>query len=200
MKRIKHRTKFQKFIKEIISSATSEKTTPFFLNLENFQQLAEKILEQEQDDYEHYFLKYMNHELNLLRIELKKIELNYKEIVFKTSQQILKFENRLSDETLKKDMREFYQKEFLNILKPQYIIEQVLENYKKYLEVLELTKEEFKEWFFLGRIDFLKQLLQPYIVKEDNKSKNEIWIYKKYEKELTQERKQKMFQKVGLNI
>ena len=98
-------------------------------------------------------------------------------------------------------MRVFYQKEYLNILKPLFYIEQVYENFQKYLEVIKIVQEEFNEWFFLGNIDFMKKLLQPYIVVDDSsRREKEIWIYKRYEKELTDERKKKMFDRAGLLV
>ena len=200
MKRIKHSSKIRSFIKEIIEKAKMDKIEFFFSEIEEFQQLTTKIPEQDQENYVKYFTKYMDHELNLLRIELKKIELNYKEVIFRTDQQSIKFDNRLADKELQTDMRNFYKKEYLNILKPQYILEQVLDNFKKYLEVLRITRDEFSEWFFLGRIDYLKQLLKPYFVEEGTRKKKEIWIYKRYEKELTLEKKQRMYQRAGLIV
>ena len=198
MKKVKHRNKVRSFIKDIIEKAREEKTNPFFSELKDFQQLAEKIPEQEQDDYEKYFSKYFDHEMNLLRIEQKKIEMNYKEVIFRTDKQAIKFEQRISDPNVKVDMRNFYKKEYLNILKPQYIIAQVLENFNNYLEVLRITRDEFNEWFFLGRIDYLEQLLAPYISEDSKRKKKEIWIYKKYEKDLTAERKERMYKRAGL--
>lgn len=200
MKGIKYRSKITKAIKTIISTALADKISLLFDALEEFQQLAIKIPDNEQEKYEKYFSKYFNHELRLLDIEQRKIEMNYREVVFRTDQQSVKFNERLADKSLKRDMREFYHKEYLNILKPKYTIEQVLENFRKYLEVLNFVKEEFNEWFFLGRIDFLKQLLKPYIVSDDSKKKKEIWIYKKFEKKLTPERMQKMYENAGLKL
>lgn len=200
MKGIKYRNKINNAIKTIISLANSDKVSSLFDALKEFQQLAEKIPDQEQENYVKYFSKHFNHEMRLLSIEQRKIEMNYREVIFRTDQQSAKFQERLTDESLNRDMRQFYHKEYLNILKPKYIIEQVLENFRKYLEVLNFIKEEFNEWFFLGRIDFLKQLLKPYIVYDDSRKKKEIWIYKKYEKELTPERKQKMYENAGMKI
>lgn len=171
-----------------------------FDTLKEFQQLAVKISDNEQENYEKYFSKHFNHELRLLGIELRKIEMNYREVVFRTDQQSTKFNERLADKSLNRDMREFYHKEYLNILKPKYTIEQVLENFRKYLDVLNLVRDEFTEWFFLGRIDFVKQILKPYIVTDDSKKKKEIWIYKKFEKKLTPERMKKMYENAGLKL
>lgn len=202
MDNIKFKSKIVKGIKKIILSANTDSTVSLFNELKEFQELAKKIPESEQEKYEKYFEKYMIHEINLLKIEFRKIDMNYQEIVFKTNQQTLKFENLLADKELNQDMRSFYQKEYLNILKPQFIMEQVRENFEKYLNVVDMVKEEFNEWFFLGRIDFLKQLLKPYIVEASttNKKKEEIWVYKKYAKEITPERKIAMYKKVGLKL
>ncbi|MGC9781162.1 MAG: hypothetical protein HZR80_18110 [Candidatus Heimdallarchaeota archaeon] len=197
MKGIKHGNKIRKFCKTVISFAYSDSVSSFFQEIKNFQKLAEKITEQAK--YEKYFSRHMTHELNLIRIELKKIELNYKDSIHRTSRKIEEFEAKLADKELNQDMKDFYRKEYLNILKPMFFIEQVNENFKKYYEVLMKIKDEFNEWFFLGRVDFLKQILKPYIVSDDSSSKDrEIWIYKKYAKELTKERKERMYQKVGL--
>jgi hypothetical protein len=201
MSKIKNSKKIRKLIKEIITETFTESVSSLFKVLEEFHELAEDIPQKEQENYERYFDKYMTHEINLVRIELKKIEMNYKESVFKTDKRAEKFERELSNESLAQEMRVFYQKEFLNILKPMFYIEQVYENFTKYLEVLKAIQEEFNEWFFLGNIDFVKQLLQPYIVlDESSRREKEIWVYKKYEKELTDERKKKMFDKAGLLV
>lgn len=200
--KIKFKNQIVKGIKKIIVSANSESIEPLFNEIKEFQELAKKIPETEQEKYEKYFDKYMIHEINLLKIEFRKIDMNYQEIVFKTNQQSIKFENHLANKELNQDMRSFYKKEYLNILKPQFIIEQVRENFEKYLEVVELIKEEFNEWFFLGRVDFLRQLLQLYIFEMStaSKKKEEIWIYKKYAKELTPERITAMYKKAGLKL
>ncbi|MBN1330001.1 MAG: hypothetical protein JXA54_11060 [Candidatus Heimdallarchaeota archaeon] len=202
MDKIKFKNQIVKGIKRIIISANNDSAEPFFDEIKEFQELARKIPENEQEKYEKYFEKYMIHEINLLKIDFRKIDMNYQEIVLKTNQQSLKFENLLANKELNQDMRNFYQREYLNILKPQFIMEQVRENYEKYLEVVRLVKEEFTEWFFLGRIDFLKQLLKPYIseMNAGNKKKEEIWIYKKYAKELTPERITAMYKKAGLKV
>ena len=200
MKGVKYGKQMKKFIKQIKFVALNESVDSFFKELKDFQEeLAAKIPEQEQEKYQKYFDRYMIHELNLVRIELRKIEFNYKESVHRTSKQIEKFNSKLADPNLRKDMREFYQEEYLNILKPMYTIEQILENFRKYFDVLKTTHEEFSEWFFLGRIDFLKQLLQPFIVvDEKSKKEKEIWIYKKYSKKMTADRVKRMYQQVGL--
>jgi hypothetical protein len=198
MKGIKHRKKITNGIKKIILSANTTKVKDLFDQLKEFQELAVKIPEQDQENYEKYFDKHMKHELNLLRIEYKKIEMSYKDTLFRTDKRAVKFENNLADKTLSNDMRNFYEKEYLNILKPMYYLEQMLENYRKYLDVLHLVMDEFSEWFFLGRIDYVKQLLHPYIISDESTKNKEIWVYKKYEKELTLERKQKMYKRAGL--
>lgn len=199
MSKIKNSKKIRKFIKEIISETFTISVSPLFKLLKEFHELAEKIPQKEQENYERYFDRYMTHEINLVRIELKKIEMSYKESIHKTNKRAEKFETRLADKELAQEMRVFYQKEYLNILKPMYYIEQVFENFKKYLEVIRVIQEEFNEWFFLGRIDFLKQLLKPYIITDDSsRREKEIWIYKRYEKELTKERQEKMLQRAGL--
>lgn len=201
MSKIKNSKKIRKHIKKIISEAISSSISDLFKVLEDFHELAEKIPQKEQENYERYFDKYMTHEINLVRIELRKIEFNYKESMLKTNKRAEKFDRELAKESLAQEMRTFYQKEYLNILKPLFYIEQIYENFQKYLEVIKIVQEEFKEWFFLGRIDFLKQLLQPYIVVDDSsRREKEIWIYKKYEKELTDERKKKMFDRAGLLV
>jgi len=199
MSKIKNSKKIRKHIKEIISEAISSSISDLFNVLKEFHELAEKIPKKEQENYERYFDKYMTHEINLVRIELRKIEFSYKESMLKTNKRAEKFDRELAKESLAQEMRTFYQKEYLNILKPLFYIEQVYENFQKYLEVIKIVQEEFNEWFFLGRIDFLKQLLQPYIVVDDSsRRKKEIWIYKKYQKELTKERQEKMLQRAGL--
>jgi len=199
MSRIKNSKKIRNFIKEIVIKARMESVSNLFDVLAEFKELATKIPQNEQEKYELYFNRYMTHEINLVRIELKKIEMNYKESVFKTDKRAEKFEKELANESLAEEMRRFYRKEYLNILKPMFYIQQVFENFTKYLEVLKLLQEEFNEWFFLGNIDFLKKLLQPYIVVDDSsRREKEIWIYKRYEKELTDERKKKMFERAGL--
>ena len=201
MKGIKHRSKIQKGIKNIISSAFTDEVSDLFKEIKDFQELAEKILEQDQEKYKKYFEKYMIHETNLLKIEYRKIEMNYKDSMFRTNKRAEVFEKKLADPNLNQDMDHFYRREYLNILKPVYVIEQVLENYGKYLEVLRITMEEFSEWFFLKRADFLKQLLQPFIVKnETSRKERETWIYKKYAKQITSNRRMKMYKRVGLKI
>jgi len=201
MKSLKFKNKIRKFTKEIITEALSSNISALFKVLKKFHELAEKIPQKEQENYERYFNKYMTHEINLVRIELKKIEMNYKESVHRTNKRAEKFERELANKELAQEMRTFYQKEYLNILKPLFYIEQVFENFQKYLEVIKKIQDEFNEWFFLGNIDFVKQLLQPYIVVDDSsRREKEIWIYKKYQKELTDERKKKMFDRAGLLV
>jgi hypothetical protein len=194
------RKKMQKAIKELIAKARAKRVKELFSSLEDFRKTAEKISEDEQEEYTKYFTKYFDHELRLLNIEGRKIEMNYKEIIFRTDQQASKFNERLAQPDLDKSMRNFYRKEYLNILKPQYVIAQVLDNFRKYIEVLKIIEEEFSEWFFLGRLDYLKELLQPYIVMSEEKKQKEIWIYKKYEKELEIERKEEMFKRAGISL
>lgn len=199
MKSLNLKNKIVKFVKQIIVSANSENVSMLFKNLKEFQGLASSIAEKEQEYYKKYFEKNMTHEINLLRIDYKKIEFGYKESVIKTDKMIENFEAKLADKSIKQDMRVFYQKEYLNNLKPMYVMEQMQENFKHYLEVLNLIQEEFDEWFFLGRLDFLKQLLQPYIVSEESTGKEkEIWTYKKYEKGLTKERMERMYKQTKL--
>ncbi|NPE10010.1 MAG: hypothetical protein GNW80_17150 [Asgard group archaeon] len=201
MAKIKNSKKIRKFIKEIITEAVSSSVSDLFRVLKEFHELAENIPQKEQENYKRYFDKYMTHEINLVRIELRKIEFNYKESMLKTNKRAEKFDRELAKESLAQEMRTFYQKEFLNILKPMFYIEQVYENFQKYLEVINVIQEEFNEWFFLGNIDFMKKLLQPYIVVDDtSRREKEIWIYKRYEKELTDERKKKMFDRAGLLV
>jgi len=201
MSKIKNSKKIRKFIKEIITEAVSSSISDLFKVLKEFHELAEKIPQKEQENYERYFDKYMTHEINLVRIELRKIEMNYKESIHRTNKRAEKFDRKLAKESLAQEMRSFYQKEFLNILKPMFYIEQVYENFQKYLEVIKIVQEEFNEWFFLGNIDFVKKLLQPYIVVDDSsRREKEIWIYKKYEKELTDGRKKKMLDRAGLLV
>ncbi|MBD3190316.1 MAG: hypothetical protein GF308_06715 [Candidatus Heimdallarchaeota archaeon] len=200
MMKIRLKRKTEKKIKGIIESAKAEKVSKLFKSLTNSHELLEKIPESEQESYEEYFTEQMNRELELLRIELKKIEVNYKEVIYKTKLQEAKFKERLSEKGLDQEMREFYLQEYLNILKPEYTLEQILENFQKYLEVLTIIKDEFHEWFFLGRLDYLKQLLKQYIVNDGSPKKREIWIYKKNEKELTLTRKKKMYKRVGLKF
>lgn len=201
MSKIKNSKKIRKFIKEIISEAVSSSISDLFKVLKEFHELAEKIPQKEQENYERYFDKYMTHEINLVRIELRKIEMNYKESIHRTNKRAEKFDRELANKSLAQEMRTFYQKEYLNILKPMFYIEQVYENFQKYLEVIKIVQEEFSEWFFLGNIDFVKQLLQPYIVVDDSsRREKEIWIYKKYEKELTDGRKKKMLDRAGLLV
>lgn len=196
MNRIKHGNKIKKFIKNIIPIAYKENVETFIHNLNDFRKIAVDVPETLHEDYVKYFKKYMSHELSLLRIEYKKIEYSYKESVLLTDKQSEKFITRLSDRELSKDMRIFYQKEHMNILKPKFYLEQIKENYEHYLEVLNIFTEEFNEWFFLDNVNFLHQLLQPFIRKDS--SGKEIWIYKKYEKEITDERKEKILKIAGL--
>lgn len=196
MKRIKHSNKIKKFIKNIIPLTYKEDVETFIDSLNDFRKIATDIPEKEQAEYEKYFKKNMSHELNLLRIEYKKIEYSYKESVLRTDKQAEKFITRLADRELTKDMRIFFQKEYLNILKPKFYIEQVKENYEHYLEVLNILLEEFNEWFFLDNVNFIHQLLQPFIRKDT--TGKEIWIYKRYEKEITDERKERMLKIAGL--
>lgn len=201
MAKIKNSKKIRKFIKEIITEAVSSSVSDLFKVLKEFHELAEDIPQKEQVNYERYFDKYMTHEVNLVRIELRKIEFSYKESMHKTNKRAEKFDRELANESLAQEMRIFYQKEYLNILKPLFYIEQVYENFQKYLEVIKVIQEEFNEWFFLGNLDFMKKLLQPYIVVDDtSRREKEIWIYKRYEKELTNERKKKMFDRAGLLV
>ncbi|MCK5298453.1 MAG: hypothetical protein KAJ76_06075 [Candidatus Heimdallarchaeota archaeon] len=201
MAKIKNSKKIRKFIKEIITEAVSSSVSDLFEVLKEFHELAEDIPKKEQENYERYFDKYMTHEINLVRIELRKIEFNYKESMHRTNKRAEKFDRELANESLAQEMRVFYQKEYLNILKPMFYIEQVYENFQKYLEVIKVIQEEFNEWFFLGNLDFMKKLLQPYIVVDDSsRREKEIWIYKRYQKELTDERKKKMFDRAGLLV
>lgn len=201
MAKIKNSKKIRKFIKEIITEAVSSSVSDLFEVLKEFHELAEDIPKKEQENYERYFDKYMTHEINLVRIELRKIEFNYKESMHRTNKRAEKFDRELANESLAQEMRVFYQKEYLNILKPMFYIEQVYENFQKYLEVIKVIQEEFNEWFFLGNLDFMKKLLQPYIVVDDSsRREKEIWIYKRYEKELTDERKKKLFDRAGLLV
>ena len=201
MAKIKNSKKIRKFIKEIITEAVSSSVSDLFEVLKEFHELAEDIPKKEQENYERYFDKYMTHEINLVRIELRKIEFNYKESMHRTNKRAEKFDRELANESLAQEMRIFYQKEYLNILKPMFYIEQVYENFQKYLEVVKVIQEEFNEWFFLGNLDFMKKLLQPYIVVDDSsRREKEIWIYKRYEKELTDERKKKLFDRAGLLV
>ncbi|MHA1211778.1 MAG: hypothetical protein ACTSSH_04880 [Candidatus Heimdallarchaeota archaeon] len=201
MKGIRHRKKITNGIIRIIASANETKVKAYLDELKEFREIADKIPETDQNKYQKYFEKHMTREINLLRIEFRKIEMHFRELLHRTNKRAAKFEERLSDKRLPKDMIHFYQKEFLNILKPKYILEQVADNYKKYIEVVNITKEEFSEWFFLGRIDFVKQLLKPYIVEDSSSNKKEeIWIYKLHQKGLTLDRKKKMYERVGLKI
>ena len=198
MVRFRHRSKIKKIIEEIIKTVRDEAEVSKLLKVINeAKELAVKVSEAEQNEYAEYFEKYMNHKIRLLDIEQRKIELNYKEVIFRTDQQTAKFSNRLSEPDLTNDLREFYLKEYLNILKPQFALEQVLENYKNFMQVIKIIKEEFSEWFFLQRIDYLKQLLEPYFSLEKKKRKQkEVWLHKHFEKELSNEIKEKMFMKV----
>jgi len=200
MKRLKYQKKVQKGIKDLIVKANAILVEDFFSSLKELQQLALKIPQTEQEAYEKLFTRQMTHELNLLRIEYKKIEFRYKEVLFNTNKEITKFERLLADSSLTKDMRQFYQKEYLKVLEPLYYLEQMKENFETFLKVLRITTEEFTEWFFLGRFDFLKQLLQPFIVMDDKTKGKEIWLYKRYAKELQPSRKQRMFKKAGLKV
>jgi len=168
----------------------------FFKTIKAFQKLAEKVSEPDQEKYEKYFRRYITHEINLARIEFKKLELTYNDSVYRTGKRAAQFEERLADPELIQDMKEFYQKEYLNILKPMYYIEQVVENFRQYMLILDITRDEFKEWFFLGRIDYLKELLSTYIVIDESGKKKEIWLYEKYRQKLTEERKEKMLARV----
>lgn len=200
MQRVKFGKKVRKFITEIIPIAYTKDISIYFEEIEGFQKLAQKIPDQEQEKYEQYFAKHMTHQINLVQINFRKIEMKYRESVHRTSKQSEKFNSLLADPKLKQHMRTFYQKEYLKILNPMYFLEQLKENYSKYIEVLEITQNEFSEWFFLGRIDFLKQLLQPYIVENKSSSKEkEIWIYRKHAQELIPERKKRMYEQAGLN-
>jgi len=201
MKGIKHRKKIINGIIRIIASANETKVETYLDELREFREIADKIPEADQNKYQVYFEKHITHEINLLRIEYRKIEMHYRDLLHRTNKRAATFEERLSEKGLPKDMVHFYQKEFLNILKPKFIMEQIADNYKKYIDVVNITKEEFSEWFFLGRIDFVKQLLKPYIVVDDSsKKKEEIWIYKLHQQELTLDRKKKMYERVGLKI
>ena len=195
MKR-KHQRKLKKLIRAIVISARSEQVSTLLDTLEESKKLATEIPEPEQEEYEEFFTKVMTQELNLLTIDVRKLTLNYEELLFKTKQQAAKFQERLADKSLDQSMREFYHKEFLNILKPKYILDQVIENYKEFLEVLKIIKDEFNDWFFLGRIDFIKQLLQPHIVL-DTQNSTEIWLYKKNENALTPERNEEMYKEAS---
>lgn len=200
MKRVKHGKKIRKFITEIISLTLTKDVSTYLEEINDFHQLARKIPEEEHEAFEQYFDKHMTHQVNLVQIHLRKIDMKYKDTVHRTSKQSVKFNSLLADPKLKQGMRAFYQKEYLKILNPMYFLEQLKDNFSRYIEVLEITQDEFSEWFFLGRFEYLKQLLQPYIVENDSKSKEtEIWIYKKYAQELTVERKKKMYKQAGLD-
>ncbi|MHA1308694.1 MAG: hypothetical protein ACTSQN_15490 [Candidatus Heimdallarchaeota archaeon] len=196
MKGVKHKNKIKKYIKELMREAYAGSVGSFFKTIKAFQKLAEKVSEPDQEKYEKYFRRYITHEINLARIEFKKLELTYNDSVYRTGKRAAQFEERLADPELIQDMKEFYQKEYLNILKPMYYIEQVVENFRQYMLILDITRDEFKEWFFLGRIDYLKELLSKYIVIDESGKKKEIWLYEKYRQKLTEERKEKMLARV----
>lgn len=196
MKGVKHKNKINKYVKELMKEAYAGTVSSFFGILVEFQKLAAKISDSDQENYEKYFRRYITHEINLARIEFKKLELTYKDSVHRTDKRAAQFEEKLADPKLVQDMKEFYQKEYLNILKPMYYIEQVVENFRQYMLILDITRDEFSEWFFLGRIDYLKELLSTYIVKDESNEKKEIWLYEKYKQKLTQERIEKMLARV----
>ncbi len=199
MQRVKFGKKVRKFISEIIPITYTKDISTYFEEIEEFGKLAKKIPDQEQEKYEQYFAKHMTHQINLVQINFRKIEMKYRDCVHRTSKQSAKFNSLFADPKLKQHMRIFYQQEYLKILNPMYFLEQLKENYSKYLEVLEITQAEFSEWFFLGRLDYLKQVLQPYIVENKHSAKEkEIWIYRKHTQELTPARKKKMFEKAGV--
>ncbi len=199
MQRVKFGKKIRKFIAEILPITYTKDVSTFFEEIEEFSKLTKKIPEKEQENYKQYFSKHMTHQVNLVQIELRKINMKYRESVHRTGKQIEKFNSLLADPKLNSGMRTFYQSEFLKILKPMHFLEQLAENFRKFIEVLEITQDEFSEWFFLGRSDYLKELLQPFIVTDDSKSKKkEIWVYRKYAQELTDERKKKLYEKAGL--
>ncbi|MHA1630772.1 MAG: hypothetical protein ACTSXO_11540 [Candidatus Heimdallarchaeota archaeon] len=200
MKRLKYQKKIQKGIKDFIVKANNFFVKDFFDSLKKLQQLAASIPQQEQEAYEKFFSRQMTHELNLLRIEYKKIEFRYKDVLYNTNKEILKFENLLADSSLSENMRRFYQHEYFKVLEPLFYLEQLKENFKNYLEVLRITLDEFSEWFFNGRIDFLKQLLAPYIITDEATNKQEAWIYKRYAKALQPERKARLFTKAGIEL
>ena len=199
MKKVKHGKKLRKFITEIIPITLKKDVSTYFKELEQMHELAQKIPDEEHGAYEQYFEKHMNHQINLVEIELRKIDMKYRESVNRTSRQIEKFTGLLANPNLKQHMRTFYQEEYLKILGPMYHLEQLKENFGLYLEVLQKTMEEFAEWFFLGRFDFLKQLLEPYISELKDHSKiREIWIYQKNSQKLTEHRKKRMYETVGI--
>ena len=200
MKRVKQGKKVRKFITEIIQTTLTKDVSAFFKEIEEFQEITRKISDEEHAAYEQYFNKHMTHQINLVQIELRKIEMKYRESVHRTSKQIEKFSGLLADPNLKQHMRVFYQEEFMKILAPMYHLEQLKENFSQYLDVLEKTQEEFSEWFFLARSDYLKQILQPYIVEQKTRSKTrEIWIYQKHAQELTESRKKKIYETAGVS-
>jgi hypothetical protein len=196
MKGVKHKNKIKKYTKELMREAYAGSVGSFFKVITEFQKLAAKVSESDQENYERYFRRYFTHEINLARIEFKKLELTYKDSVHRTDKRAMQFEEKLADPELVQDMKEFYQKEYLNILKPMYYIEQVVENFRQYMIILDITRDEFSEWFFLGRIDYLKELLSTYIVSDDSSKSKEIWLYEKYKQKLTPERKEKMLARV----
>jgi hypothetical protein len=179
-----------------MKEAYSGTVSGFFKTITEFQKLAQKVPEEYQENYEKYFRRIMTHEMNLARIEFKKLEMTYKDSIFRTDKKAEEFEAKLADPDLVPDMKQFYLKEYLNILKPMYFIEQVVENFTQYMLLLEITRDEFSEWFFLGRTDYLKGLLSSYIVPDEARKGKEIWLYEKYKKTLTQERKEKMLSRV----
>ncbi len=196
MKGVKHKNKINKYIKELMREAYAGSVGSFFKTIVEFQKLAAKVSESNQKNYEKYFKRYFTHEINLARIEFKKLEMTYKDTVHRTDKRATQFEEKLADPKLVLDMKNFYQKEYLNILKPMYYIEQVVENFRHYMLILDITQDEFSEWFFLGRIDYLKELLSTYIVKDESSKNKEIWLYEKYKQKLTDERKEKMIARV----
>ncbi|MHA1739845.1 MAG: hypothetical protein ACTSXA_15890 [Candidatus Heimdallarchaeota archaeon] len=196
MKGVKHKNKIKKYIKELMREAYAGSVGSFFKTIVEFQKLATKVSESDQENYEKYFRRYFTHEINLARIEFKKLEMTYKDTVHRTDKRAAQFEAKLADPELVQDMKTFYQKEYLNILKPMYYIEQVVENFRHYMLILDITRDEFSEWFFLGRIDYFKELLSTYIVKDESSKNKEIWLYEKYKQKLTEERKEKMIARV----
>ncbi len=132
MQRVKFGKKVRKFIAEIIPITYSKDISTYFEEIEEFRKLALKIPDQEQEKYEQYFAKHMTHQINLVQINQRKIEMKHRDCVHGTSKQSAKFNSLLADPKLKQHMRIFYQREYLKILNPMYFLEQLKENYSKY--------------------------------------------------------------------
>ncbi|NHJ87252.1 MAG: hypothetical protein FK734_17445 [Asgard group archaeon] len=198
IKGIKYKSKISKGIKKIVSSAYNDNILLFFDELLEFQKLVEKIPRDDSIKYEKYLTWEFTSEINRIRVEAKRIEMSYKETLFKTNQKAAEFEEKITDHKISTEMRDFYQKEYLNILKPLYIIKQILENFEQYLEVIKITTEEINEWFFNGNIDFMKQLLKPFIVSEKiDGNQKETWVYKKYDKKMSDRLIEEMYRQAG---